>query len=149
MRHLCRHIRSHLFFAHVRAATATAVVRVNCHPFAYDHWLFMHNGLIAVWPVLRRAVEALIPDTVYPSREGTTDSEAIFLAIVGADIDENPVGATETVMRKLKRIMTESGEGRRLRFTAALSNGRDIYAFRYAFNDGGNTSTTAAIGGAR
>ncbi len=99
----------------------------------------MHNGLIADWPVLRRAVEALIPDTVYPSREGTTDSEAIFLAIVGADIDEDPVGATETVMRKLKRIMTESGEGRRLRFTAALSNGRDIYAFRYAFNDSGNT----------
>ncbi|HXW21747.1 MAG TPA: class II glutamine amidotransferase [Rhodomicrobium sp.] len=139
LRHLCRHLRSHLFFAHVRAATATAVVRVNCHPFAYGRWLFMHNGMIADWPILRRAIEALIPDAIYPSREGTTDSEAIFLAIVGANIEENPVRATETVMRKLKHIMKENGDGHRLRFTAALSNGRDIYAFRYAVNDSANT----------
>ena len=99
----------------------------------------MHNGLIADWPILRRAIEALIPDTIYSSREGTTDSEAIFLAIVGANIEENPVRATETVMRKLKHIMKENGDGHRLRFTAALTNGRDIYAFRYAVNDSANT----------
>ena len=61
-------------------------------------------------------------------REGTTDSEAIFLAIVGANIEENTVRATETVMHKLKHVMTENGGGHRLRFTAALTNGRDIYA---------------------
>src|ERR1700726_3395770 len=33
LRYLCRHLQSHLFFAHVRAATGTAITRVNCHPF--------------------------------------------------------------------------------------------------------------------
>src|SRR6202008_7436 len=44
LRHLCRHIRSRLFFAHVRASTGTATTRPNCHPFAHGRWMFMHNG---------------------------------------------------------------------------------------------------------
>ncbi len=82
LRHLCRHIRSHLFFAHVRASTGTPTTRPNCHPFAYGRWLFMHNGQIGDWAPIRRKVEALIPDAFYQSRIGTTDSEAVFLAIL-------------------------------------------------------------------
>ena len=84
LRHLCRHIRSHLFFAHVRASTGTPTTRPNCHPFAYGRYLFMHNGQIGDWSLIRRRVEALIPDTLYKARVGTTDSEAVFLAILGA-----------------------------------------------------------------
>src|SRR6516162_5403644 len=65
LRHLCRHIRSHLFFAHVRASTGTATTRPNCHPFAHRQWLFMHNGQIGNWSLIRRKVEALIPDAYY------------------------------------------------------------------------------------
>src|SRR5271166_4816330 len=65
LRHLCRHIHSHLFFAHARAATATPVSHLNCHPFTYDGWMFMHNGFIGNWGRLRRAVEDLIPDDLY------------------------------------------------------------------------------------
>jgi glutamine amidotransferase len=35
--------------------------------------------------------------------------------------------------------VNQNGDGDRLRFTAALSNGRDLYAFRYAVNDRANT----------
>src|SRR6266705_5413551 len=84
LRHLCRHIRSHLFFAHVRASTGTPTTRPNCHPFAHGRWMFMHNGLIGDWSLIRRKVEGLIPDALYQSRVGTTDSEAVFLAILGA-----------------------------------------------------------------
>ncbi|HYS48201.1 MAG TPA: class II glutamine amidotransferase, partial [Xanthobacteraceae bacterium] len=68
LRHLCRHIRSHLFFAHVRASTGTATTRPNCHPFAYGRWMFMHNGQIGDWSLIRRQVEALIPDAFYRAR---------------------------------------------------------------------------------
>src|SRR4051812_7858686 len=54
LRYLCRHLRSHLFFAHVRAATGTAVTRQNCHPFACGRWMFMHNGFVGGWSRLRR-----------------------------------------------------------------------------------------------
>jgi glutamine amidotransferase len=138
LRYLCRHLRSHLFFAHVRAATGTPVTRPNCHPFACGRWLFMHNGSVGSWNRHRRDVEALIPDELYPARVGTTDSEAIFLAIMGAGMD-NPVAAVEKTLASLTDLVNRSRPGDRLRFTAALSNGRDLYAFRYAVNDRANT----------
>jgi predicted glutamine amidotransferase len=138
LRYLCRHLQSHLFFAHVRSATGTPITRPNCHPFACGRWLFMHNGFVGSWNRLRRQVEALIPDELYPARIGTTDSEAIFLAIMGAGID-NPVAATERILARLTDFVNQTDAEERLRFTSALSNGRDLYAFRYAVNDRANT----------
>jgi predicted glutamine amidotransferase len=46
LRELAGHIRSHLFFAHIRAAIGSAVQQANCHPFRHGRWLFMHNGFI-------------------------------------------------------------------------------------------------------
>jgi predicted glutamine amidotransferase len=138
LRYLCRHLQSHLFFAHVRAATGTPVTRPNCHPFACGRWLFMHNGFVGNWNKLRRHVETLIPDKLYPARIGTTDSEAIFLAIMGAGMDD-PVAATEKTLARLTDFVNENGAADRLRFTAALSNGHDLFAFRYAVNDRANT----------
>jgi predicted glutamine amidotransferase len=138
LRYLCRHLHSHLFFAHVRAATGTPITRPNCHPFACGRWLFMHNGFVGGWSRLRRQVEALIPDELYPARIGTTDSEAIFLAIMGAGIDD-PLAATERTLGRLTALVNASEAADRLRFTAAMSNGQDLYAFRYAVNDRANT----------
>jgi glutamine amidotransferase len=139
LRYLCRHLRSHLFFAHVRAATGTPVTRQNCHPFACGRWMFMHNGFVGSWNRLRRKVEQLIPDALYPSRLGTTDSEAVFLAIMGAGLDRDPIGATARVLRSLRDLVNEGGLRERMRFTTAIANGRDLYAFRYAENDAANT----------
>jgi predicted glutamine amidotransferase len=147
LRYLCRHIHSHLFFAHVRAATGTAITRPNCHPFACRTWMFMHNGYVGAWPRLRRRVESLIPDEIYPSRAGTTDSEALFLAIVGAGIDRDPVAATVEVLSTVQDMLTERSNSDALRFTAAFANGRDLYAFRYAVNDQSNSLYYRATAG--
>jgi len=142
LRYLCRHLQSHLFFAHVRAATGTAITRANCHPFACGTWMFMHNGFIGSWSRLRRQVEGLIPDDLYPSRIGTTDSEAIFLAMMGAGAAAGglkAVAAAERTLARLTEFVNQKEPGDRLRFTSALANGRDLYAFRYAVNDRANT----------
>ncbi len=136
LRYLCRHIQSHLFFAHVRAATGTPITRPNCHPFSCGTWMFMHNGFVGGWPRLRRRIEALIPDELYPSRVGTTDSEALFLAIYGTALRE-PVLATQRVLDAVSAMVEEVGQP--FRFTAALANGQDLYAFRYAANDQSNS----------
>jgi glutamine amidotransferase len=96
----------------------------------------MHNGLVGNWARLRRPVETLIPDALYGSRIGTTDSEAVFLAMLGAGADKDPIGATGRTMATLTDMLAPSEP---LRFTAALSDGRDLYAFRYAANDNANT----------
>ncbi len=61
LRYLCRHLQSHLFFAHVRAATGTAISRVNCHPFASGKWMFMHNGMLGNWNRWRRPDRSAYP----------------------------------------------------------------------------------------
>ncbi len=137
LRYLCRHLKSHLFFAHVRAATGTPITRQNCHPFACGTWLFMHNGFVGGWSRLRRRIEALIPDAMYPSRVGTTDSEALFLAILGAGVVKDPLSATQSVLSQIAEMVDEQTEP--FRFTSALSNGRDLFAFRYAVNDKANS----------
>lgn len=139
LRYLCRHIRSHLFFAHIRAATGTSITRPNCHPFVCKNWLFMHNGFVGDWNRLRRRIESFIPDEIYPARLGTTDSEAMFLAMMGAGLEQSPVAATIRILRQVTEMLGENGRKESMRFTAALANGRDLYAFRYAVNDAANT----------
>lgn len=135
LRHIARHVRSRFFFAHVRASTGTATSRVNCHPFAHGKWMFMHNGQIGSYANLRRKIESMIPDHVYDSRTGTTDSEAIFLAAFARGLDHDPVAAITATLAEINAHMRASGTDEPLRFTAALANGRDLYAFRYASDE--------------
>ena len=99
----------------------------------------MHNGFVGSWNRLRRKVEALIPDAYYPSRLGTTDSEAVFLAMMGAGLDSDPLQATQRVLQALVGLVNEGHLRERLRFTSAIANGKDLYAFRVAVNDAANT----------
>jgi glutamine amidotransferase len=123
----------------VRASTGTPTTRPNCHPFAFDRWLFMHNGQVGDWSLIRRRVEALIPDELYKARIGTTDSEAVFLAILGAGAETDPIAATMRTLGVLSDMVRASGTTEPLRFTSALSDGENLYAFRYSNNDTPNT----------
>ena len=62
----------------------------------------------------------------------------MFLAIMGAGID-HPLAATERTLATLTDMVNQNEPGDRFRFTAALSNGKDLYAFRYSVNDKANT----------
>jgi glutamine amidotransferase len=132
LRALCEQVRSGLFFAHVRASTGTATSRANCHPFIDGDHMFMHNGQIGCYGTLRRRIENLIPDQAYGQRSGTTDSEAIFLTAMARGGAMDPVGAMASTLSDIKAMMDECGVCEPLRFTAALTNGRDLYAFRWA-----------------
>lgn len=135
LRSICAQVRSPLFFAHVRAATGTATTRANCHPYAYGSWMFMHNGQVASYATLRRRIENLIPDAYYSGRHGSTDSEAIFLTAlsrIDGTPNADPVAAVVSVLADVKRLMCASGVTDALRFTSALTDGRDLYAFRWA-----------------
>jgi len=129
---LCQQISSRLFFAHVRASTGTFTSRANCHPFSFDNWMFMHNGQIAEYEKVRRDIENLIPDKHYLGREGTTDSEALFLALYQFGLPEDPIGAVSKLCNKVNELMASKGITDAFRFTATLSDGECIYAFRYS-----------------
>jgi glutamine amidotransferase len=132
LRSLCSQVRSGLFFAHVRAATGTATSRANCHPFAAGRFLFMHNGQVGGWSAVRRKVDAMIPDALYHHRQGTTDSEAILLAAMANGLERDPVGAIADTLARVRRLMLDAGVAEPLRFTAALTDGERLWAFRWA-----------------
>ncbi len=132
LRSLCAQVRAGLFFAHVRAATGTATTRANCHPFAAGRWLVMHNGQVGGWFSVRRKVEAMIPDALYNTRHGTTDTEAILLAAMANGLEEDPPLAISRTLAAIWALMLEAGVREPLRFTAALSDGVRIFAFRWS-----------------
>jgi predicted glutamine amidotransferase len=135
LRAICAQVRSRQFFAHVRASTGTHTSRTNCHPFGVGEFLFMHNGQIAEWARVRRAVENLIPDEFYGVRVGSTDSEAIFLAAFAHGLREDPVTALRATLRQVKRAMLQAGVADPLHFTATLSDGNTLWGFRWSCDD--------------
>lgn len=135
LRSICAQVRSHLFFAHVRASTGTATSRANCHPFAAGRFLFMHNGQVGGWPIVRRRVEAMIPDELYTARQGTTDSEAILFAAMANGLEDDPVAAIAATLRQVHAMMRASNVREALRFTAALTDGERLWAFRWASDE--------------
>lgn len=135
LRSICAQVRSRLFFAHIRAATGTATTRANCHPFSAGRFMFMHNGQVGGWAALRRRVEALIPDALYELRQGSTDSEAILLVALADGLKDDPAAAIGRTLGRLHAMMLEMGVTAALRFTAALTDGASIWAFRWASDD--------------
>jgi glutamine amidotransferase len=129
---ICAHVRSRLFFAHVRASTGTAISRANCHPFAQGRHLFMHNGQIGGFAAIRRKVEALIPDALYAARQGSTDSEAIFLIALANGLARDPVAAMATTLAQIASLMRDAGIAEALRLTAAVADGETLIAYRWA-----------------
>ena len=146
LKSLARQIRSPLFLAHVRASTGGGTRRDNCHPFTHGRWSFMHNGQISDFDRLRRPMEALLDDDLFHARAGTTDSELLFLLALHFGLDDHPLLAfsrTIAFVEKLSRDLT----GKALvRFTAAFSDGKSLYAVRYATDRKAPTLYAAPMG---
>jgi glutamine amidotransferase len=135
LRSIAAHIQTRMFFAHVRATTGTAVNRSNCHPFIWQNWTFMHNGKIGNWHECRKDVEDLIDHVHYPHREGTTDSEALFLVALSKGLIHDPISAVKATLRDVTRIMDNHNSDEPMRISCALTNGNEIWAFRYSSDD--------------
>ena len=129
---LARQIRSGLFLAHVRASTIGETSRVNCHPFVWRNWSFMHNGQIGDFAILRRPLENALADGLYNARAGTTDSEILFLLALQFGLDRDPHAAFARTIRFVEDEARSRGLTPFIRFTAAFSCGRRLFAIRYA-----------------
>ena len=132
LKQIASHTKANLFLAHVRASTSTATSRNNCHPFSSGHWSFMHNGQLGGHLKLRQKLDSMIPMEVYDQRCGATDSEAIFLIAVGLGLERAPISAMEHAVGQVETLAREAGYTPYMRFSACWSDGRMLYAARYA-----------------
>lgn len=132
LRDLAEHIRSPLFFAHVRAATGTPVEQSNCHPFRHGKWLFQHNGFIEKHLELRRELLLAVDPSLFPSIDGTTDSQLLFYLALTLGLEDDALGALERAAGFVERTGRRHGIAEPLQMTVAVSDGEQLYAVRYA-----------------
>jgi predicted glutamine amidotransferase len=132
LRELAAGISSPLFFAHIRASTGTAIQETNTHPFRYGKWLWMHNGLIRDFPLVKRELVLAIDESLFTSIEGTTDSEVMFYLALTFGLEDDPVGAVEQMVGFVEDTGREHGVEHPIQMTVATTDGGCIWAFRYS-----------------
>lgn len=135
LRMLAHQIRSPLFFAHVRASTGTATTRSNCHPFTWREWMFMHNGQIGGYEKVRRSLENLIPDALFTHRQGTTDSEAVFLLMLANGLESDPAASLAKTIGQVCALQQKAGVSEPFKMTASLSDGKRLISVRYSSDE--------------
>jgi glutamine amidotransferase len=136
---IVEHTRSGCFFAHVRAASpGMRVSEVNCHPFQYGRYLWMHNGTIEGFDLVKRRLRHSLSDQIYSSINGTTDSEhafAVFLNMLDEDkevtsADNLAVGLVKTIWQ-LEGWAADAGIKKPSIYNFAVTDGQNIATIRY------------------
>ncbi len=132
LRELAAGISSPLFFAHIRASTGTAIQETNTHPFRYANRLWMHNGLIRDFHLVKRELQHAVDDVYFGSIEGTTDSETMFYLALTFGLEEDPVPAVERMVGFVEEVGRRRGIEHPIQMTVATTDGATIWAFRYS-----------------
>ena len=132
LRDLAAQIESHMFLAHVRATSLATVQETNCHPFRYRNWLFVHNGEILEVEKIRRDLLLAIAPRFFPHILGTTDSEAMFYLALSFGLETDPLGALSRMAGFIECAGRANGIREALWMTVGVSDGKKVYAVRYA-----------------
>lgn len=137
---LASKIKSNCFFAHVRSASLGGVTTYNCHPFVHKQWMFMHNGDIPNFVVMKRHLRHLLDDDIYHWIQGETDSEhsfALFLQLAkGKDLSKMSVVVAvflETI-ETIRCLAHQFGTPDSLYFNVCMTDGYRLLASRYCAN---------------
>src|SRR5947209_25901 len=104
LRELAGHVRSSLFFAHIRAAIGSAVQQTNCHPFRHGRWLFMHNGFIADLATVKRDLVLAIDESLYPKVAGQADTELLFYLALTFGLEDDPLDAVARAIGLVEEV---------------------------------------------
>lgn len=136
---LTSHIESPLFMAHVRATSLATVQETNCHPFRYQQWLFVHNGQIEHFELMRQALLEKIAPKYFANILGSTDSEVMFHLALTLGLEEDVPAAIAAMVRLVEATAKENGVDEALWMTLAISNGKNLWGFRYGSDGKGPT----------
>jgi predicted glutamine amidotransferase len=129
---LATQIQSPIFLAHVRATTGSPVQRTNCHPFAFQRWLFVHNGLINDYDRLRRDLTIAIAPEYFPLIHGSTDSEIMFLLALTFGMQGDVKAGLERMAGFVEHTARLVDANNALQMTLGISDGESLYAVRYS-----------------
>jgi predicted glutamine amidotransferase len=132
VREVASHVNSQLFLAHIRASTGTAVQQTNCHPFRYGKWLWVHNGLVRDFHLVKRDLSLAVDESLYPYIEGSADSETLFYLALTFGLEDDPPAAVARMVGFVEEVGHRRGVEHPIQMTIGISDGKSLWAFRYS-----------------
>ncbi len=136
-------IKAESVIAHVRAATIGGIVPQNTHPFTHGPWTFAHNGTVTGFEHVGPLLLAQTPAEILTRRRGTTDSEVVFLWLLGRlsrfGLDPNrPAGDVTAIVEMLGEAIPllaampeTAGAGEPAKLNLMLTDGQHLVASRW------------------
>lgn len=132
LREIAAHISSPLFLAHIRASTGTPVQHTNSHPFRHGRWMWVHNGSIREFAILKRDLVLAVDPSLYTSIAGSTDSEVMFYLALTFGLREQPVEAVQRMVGFVEETGRRHGVQYPMQMSVATTDGDRLWAFRYS-----------------
>jgi predicted glutamine amidotransferase len=132
LREVAGHVHSPLFLAHIRASTGTAVQQTNCHPFRHKDWLWVHNGLVRDFHLIKRDLALAVDESLYAYIEGSADSEMLFYLALTFGLEEDPPSAVERMVGFVEEVGYRHGTEHPIQMTIGTTDGKSVWAFRYS-----------------
>lgn len=136
-------IYSKTIIAHVRLATVGKPAIVNTHPFSHGPWIMAHNGTVTGFARVAPHLEAEVSPRLLSYRQGSTDSELLFLWLLtkmeksGIELDSQQVGVGE-VARVLRQaipyiddLCAKEKADQPAKLNILLTNGKILAATRW------------------
>lgn len=144
LRELAGHVESGLFLTHVRAAIGSPVQETNCHPFRHGRWLFVHNGFIADFHLIRRDLMLAIDPALFAEVTGSTDTEVVFYLALTFGLEDDPIHALERTIGLIESVAGDHGIADAVQGSFGVSDGNTLWAVRYATNGKARSLFTSA-----
>jgi glutamine amidotransferase len=132
LRELSALASSRRVFAHIRASTGSAVQQTNSQPFRHATWLWMHNGLLAGFPVIKRDLAMAVDPSLFAEIQGSTDSEMLFYLALTYGLEHDPPTAVARAVGLVEETARRHGIADPVQMTVATTDGHTTWAFRYS-----------------
>ncbi len=129
---ITEHVESGMFIAHIRATTGTPVQQTNCHPFRHGTWLWAHNGLVREFAKVKRDLVLAIEPDLFPSIQGTTDSEVMFYLAQTFGLADDAPTAVARMVGFVEDVGRAHGVEHPIQMTVATTDGVNLWVFRYS-----------------
>ncbi|MEE9451598.1 MAG: class II glutamine amidotransferase [Gammaproteobacteria bacterium] len=136
--HMTSKIRATCFAAHVRASTIGNVNILNCHPFAHQQFLFVHNGRISGFKQIKRQVLDSLNDETFDLINGQTDSEHFFALLMDSLFQNNKTFTVDNLaeamhlaIHKINSMQQRLNNQALSILNTVLTDGKQMIATRY------------------
>ena len=82
--------------------------------------------------LIKRDLALAVDESLYPSIEGSTDSEMLFYLALTLGLEDDPPRAVERMVGLVEEAGRRQGIEHPLQMTIATTDGKSVWAFRYS-----------------